>query len=464
MNVVLISPYEIGRQPFSLAHASAYLSRAGFDVTCFDLSLEKLDKKKLQDAGVIGIHLAMHTATRIAAEFLPKLKQIAPLASFCVYGLYAPLNAQLFFEMGVKCVLGGESEPDLCEFATSVRDGNTYFNNTQQPKVSLDKIEFLKPQRNGLPPLEKYTHLLTAQGEKKTVGFVEASRGCKHLCRHCPVVPVYQGKFRVVPVDIVLQDIQQQVLAGAKHISFGDPDFLNGPTHAVRIVNALHDAFPDISYDVTIKIQHINAHSDLLKVFADTGCRFITSAVESLDNRTLEFLSKQHTVKDFYSALERLRSVGIDLAPTFVPFTPWTTTEEYANLLNKLVELDLAANVPPIQLAIRLLIPRGSYLLQLPEIGAVIEEFDNTTLGYPWKHADPAIDDLQNQVQSLVERATDQDDTRWEIFTGIWALTHRTLKKNIPALPTSSKKAPNAQLSEVWYCCAEPTNQQLISI
>ncbi|MFC1664467.1 CUAEP/CCAEP-tail radical SAM (seleno)protein [Pseudomonadota bacterium] len=462
MKIVLISPYEIGRQPFSLAHAAAYLNRDGFDVTCFDLSLEALDKTELKTASVIGIHLAMHTATRIAAELLPKLKEVAPLASFCVYGLYAPLNAQLFFDMGVERVFGGESEPDLVNFSVSVRDG---FNNlnSQAPQVSLDKIEFLKPQRNGLPPLQKYAHLITKQGEKKTVGFVEASRGCKHLCRHCPVVPIYQGKFRIVPMDIVLQDIQQQVAAGAEHISFGDPDFLNGPTHAVRIVEAMHNMFPNISYDMTVKIQHINAHADLFKIFADTGCRFVTSAVESLDNLTLQHLDKQHTVDDFYLGLKRLRSVGIDLAPTFVPFTPWTTAEDYVDLLSKLVELDLVANVPPIQLAIRLLIPRGSYLLQLEEIESLIGEFDHASLGYPWKHSDPAIDELQIQIQSLVERATDRGDDTWEIFSELWALTHRLLKKDLPPLPGSCSKAPNAQLSEVWYCCAEPTSQQLLS-
>src|SRR5688572_32344847 len=44
----------------------------------------------------------------------------------------------------------------------------------------------------------------------------------------------------VVPVEVVLEDIDQQVAAGAAHITFGDPDFFNGPTHARRIVEQLH--------------------------------------------------------------------------------------------------------------------------------------------------------------------------------------------------------------------------------
>ena len=120
------------------------------------------------------------------------------------------------------------------------------------------------PDRNGLPPLSKYATLHVGDGRTKAVGATEASRGCKHLCRHCPVVPIYGGQFRIVPRDVVLADIDAQVAAGAEHITFGDPDFFNGPTHAMRVVEALHAAHPDVTYDVTIKIEHLLQHRDLL--------------------------------------------------------------------------------------------------------------------------------------------------------------------------------------------------------
>ena len=113
----------------------------------------------------------------------------------------------------------------------------------QVRSISLDRLQFLTPLRSGLPPLEEYAHL-RINGTRKRAGYTEASRGCKHLCRHCPVVPVYQGAFRVVQPEVVLEDIRRQVAAGAEHITFGDPDFFNGPTHAMRIVEALHREFP----------------------------------------------------------------------------------------------------------------------------------------------------------------------------------------------------------------------------
>src|ERR1035437_6304177 len=389
--VVLINPYELGRQPFGLAEPSAWLKQAGFNVQCSDLSLQKLDMALLSGAKLVALYVGMHTATRIAVEAIPRIREMAPHAHLCVYGLYAPMNQELLRGLGVKTILGGEFEPGLVSLAQRLRAGDAC--DTQiEPVVNLAKIEFMTPDRSGLPSLHRYAHLILPDGGKKMLGFIDASRGCKHLCRLFAVVPVYQGKFRVVPVEVVMADIMQQVQAGAAHISFGDPDFLNGPTHAVKVVAAMHARFPNLSFDATIKIQHIIGHAELLAQLRAAGCLFITAAVESVDDKVLEYFAKNHTRTDFERALQLCREAGIFLAPTFVPFTPWTTLEGYLDLLSTLLHLRLVEAVPSIQLCIRLLVPEGSYLLQLPGFREMIEAFDTKLLGYPWRHADAGVD------------------------------------------------------------------------
>ena len=93
----------------------------------------------------------------------------------------------------------------------------------------------------------------------------------------------------------------------------------------------------------------------------------MTSAVESLDDRVLAFLEKGHTRQDFLEAVALCRAAGLTLVPTFVAFHPWLTLEGYCDLLDTIAELDLVEHVAPIQLAIRLLIPEGSRLLELEE-------------------------------------------------------------------------------------------------
>ena len=459
--VVLINPYELGRQPFALAEPAACLSREGFRVACLDLSLQKLDPEMLAEAGLVALYVGMHTATRIAIEALPRIHQLAPQAYLCVYGLYAPMNETLLRALGVGAVLGGEFEPALVSLCRRLRTHGARITQTE-PVVSLAKVPFEVPDRSVLPELARYAHLVLPDGSTRVAGFAEGSRGCKHLCRHCPVVPVYQGRFRIVPADVVMADIAQQVSAGATHISFGDPDFLNGPTHGLRLARALHDAFPDVTFDATIKIQHLIDHADLLPELRRCGCLFITSAVEAVDDDILHLLAKNHTSRDFDRAVALTRDAGIALAPTFVAFTPWTTVDGYIALLARLVDLELVESVPPVQLTIRLLVPEGSYLLQLPGFKQQLMPFDPALLGYPWRHADPQVDRLQQDVAAQVTQSAEEDRPRRDVFAAVWHLAHAAARRPAPEL-APNPGAPIPRLSEPWYCCAEPTHAQLQS-
>ena len=459
--IVLISPYELGRQPFGLAEPARWLDDAGFDVRCCDLSIDRLSADALAGARLVAIYLAMHTATRIAFEVLPKVRALAPRAVLCAYGLYAPVNARGLGRLGVDTVIGGEYEPHLLELAERVRAG--------EPRPALGvvndtaKIAFRTPLRAALPSLERYAGLVMPDGTSRALGFAEASRGCKHLCRHCPVVPVYKGRFRIVPVDVVLADVAQQVAAGARHISFGDPDFLNGPTHALRVVRALHDAFPQVTYDVTVKIEHIVRYPGHIERLAETGCLFLISAVESIDDRILERLAKGHTARDFERAVAIARAAGLHLTPTFVPFTPWTTIEGYRALLKRLVELRLVESVPAVQLSIRLLVPAGSHLFEIDGFADLVDAFDDDMLGWPWRHPDPAVDRLQARIQALAEAAADAEEPRRATFERMWRCVHEALGEAPAAIP-DDVGAPAPMHSEPWYCCAEPTASQLAAV
>jgi hypothetical protein len=297
-------------------------------------------------------------------------------------------------------------------------------------------------------------------GSTRTVGSTDATRGCKHLCRHCPIVPVYQGRFYAVPVDVVLDDIRAQVDAGAQHITFGDPDFLNGPTHARRIIERVSEQFPCITYDVTIKIEHLLKHTEILPLLAQSGCLFITSAVESIDDYVLLQLAKGHTRADFVRAVQLCRTAGVMLMPTFVAFTPWTTVDGYFELLQTIDELGLIEQVAPIQLAIRLLVTTGSPLLELADIRTVTSSFDPASLTWPWRHQDPRVDALQEAVMGLV--GANVGASRSKTFEAICAVAAKASdsgeSRHHPSL-TPQPAVP--YMTEAWYCCAEPSLEDL---
>jgi radical SAM superfamily enzyme YgiQ (UPF0313 family) len=457
--VLLLSTYDLGRQPFGLASPAAWLRRAGVDVVPVDLSREKLDLGLVSRARMVAVYLPMHTATRLALPVLDRVRAINPSGVLCAFGLYAPLNAELLRSHGVGHVLGPEFEADLVTLAKEATSDGPASASTARSDghVALPRLPFVQPDRQGLPDPACYATLQLPDGTRRVVGSTEATRGCKHRCRHCPIVPVYHGQFRVVPVDVVLADIRAQVALGVEHITFADPDFLNGPTHAVRIVEALHAEWPALTFDATIKVEHLLRHRNLLPVLARSGCLFVTSAVESVDDEVLRQLRKGHTRADFAEAVRLCREAALTLAPTFVAFTPWTSLEGYRELLDVVEALELVGHVSPVQWAIRLLVTWQSPLLELPDIRAVVSHFDPRTLTHPWRHADPRVDALQEAVMQLVGAGLDRprhetlDAIRTLVDDAIGEVTNAGVPVASPRRPLPSRAAI-PYLNEPWYC------------
>jgi len=452
--VLLLSTYDLGRQPFGLASAAAALKADGRDVVCADLSKERLDPALVGRADAVAFFLPMHTATRLAMPVIDRVHELNPSARLVAYGLYAPLNARWLREHGVAAIVGGEFEEDLVRAVAGEPAS------AQSDAFVVPRVAFRVPDRTGLLPLTEYATLHVGT-DRKTVGYTEASRGCKHRCRHCPIVPVYDGRFRVVPIDIIVADIRAQVAAGATHITFGDPDFFNGIGHATALVERFSREFSGLTYDVTIKIEHLLKHASALPRLRDTGCTFVTSAVEAVDDTVLAALEKGHTRADFEAVATTCREISLTLSPTFVAFTPWTTLTGYCELLQTIDRLELVDHVAPIQLAIRLLVTAESRLLELSAVRDVIGSFSPRSLTYPWTHADPRVDALQAEVESMV--GANQTAPRRDLFDRIWVTAHRAAGTPAPDRLDrgGSERPPIPFLSEPWYCCAEPSTEQL---
>ena len=314
--------------------------------------------------------------------------------------------------------------------------------------------------------LDRYARL-ERDGARHVVGYVEASRGCLHHCLHCPIVPVYEGRFFLVPQEVVLQDIRQQVEAGAAHITFGDPDFLNGPGHSLGIVRAMHAEFPHLTFDFTAKIEHLLKRRTLFPELKSLGCLFVISAVESFSNTVLAHLQKGHTRDDTISVLTELRSAGITLRPSFVAFTPWTTLDDYLDLFEIAETHDLIDAVDPVQYTVRLLIPPGSALLNRRSQPDAVHRFlgplDQAGFQYHWAHPDPRMDLLHQQVSAAVEDAAKTGEEPADTFARLRALAYQAAGKE-PATcctakgPRTGRRSP--RLTEPWFCCAEPTKGQ----
>jgi radical SAM superfamily enzyme YgiQ (UPF0313 family) len=469
-DIVLVSCYEPGYQPIAVASPAAFLRAAGYAPLTIDLAVEELAERgqdRLARARLVAISAPMHTAMSIGLRLARQLRALNPGAHLCFFGMYAVLmrarlqRAEPDGRPLADSVLGVECERELVALAAALENGRegAAVGSPVAPD-RLRRLPFVVPDRGDLPPLDRYARLLVGE-ERRVAGYVEATRGCKYHCRHCPIPPVYGGRFFAVPVEVVLEDARRQVAAGARHVTFGDPDFLNSAKHALAVARGLHAAHPGVTFSFTAKVEHIVAERAIFPEFAALGCAFIVSAVESLSDRILALLDKGHTGADVIRALAIVRGAGISLRPTLVAFTPFTTLPDYLMLCRFIREHDLEQEVDPIQLAIRLLLPPGSLLLARPEIAPHLGGLDEEGLTYRWRHPDPRMDQLAAQVMTLVEESTQAGEAPHATFARIHTLAAHLAGEAAPPLSLKRRRPPPPRLSEPWFCCAEPTTLQL---
>jgi hypothetical protein len=449
VRILLVSTYELGHQPLHLASPAAALSASGHEVSLLDVSVDPFSPEAVRGFDAIAVSVPMHTATRLAQEVVAAVRKVDSKVPIALYGLYAGEGSM----EPVSARFVGEYEPGLVEWATQGAPA-------VGTRIALQPGSFQTPLRDGLPSLDKYGGLEFG-GERRLVGYVEASHGCRHRCRHCPIPAVYDGRYRIVAARAVLDDIDSQVEAGARHITWGDPDFLNGPRHALPLLEEAHRRHPGVTHDLTIKVEHLRDHDDLLARLASAGTLFIVSAFETTDERTLSLLDKGHNATDMSIVVHRARDHGIEIHPSWMPFVPWTVPDDIVGIFRFLADHDLLGSTDPVQMSIRLLIPRGSLMLDLEEISVAVTGYDPEALSYAWRSTDRRSDELQGRFATLAESWADSGGDPVETLLAMWAdaVEFSGGDRNDatrPALVTTGRP----RLTESWFCCAEPTQIQ----
>ena len=464
LNIVGISLYDLGHQPLSLAAAAAIFKKNSCNFTLVDLSISKLDVDEIISADVILLSVPMHTAARMALSILPKLRELNSNAHISAFGLYAIQLEDALSENLLDSAFAGEFEPNLELLLNKYLYQNNEDLNSDfwdKPKVDFSRQKFLVPERNKLPLLSEYAKIQYHNNEKIN-GYIETSRGCAHICSHCPVTAVYKGKFRVIDAKSILTDVDNLVNEGAQHITFGDPDFFNAPKHSLKIASIIKDKNPQLTFDATIKVEHILEYKDLIKTLDDLNFLYIISAFESTSDVVLAHLKKNHNLYDMHHVLDICRDANLFIKPTWIPFTPWMDYSDYVKMINFIVENDLVGLTPRIQYGIKLLIPKYSALFDGESLNAFDMQYSTASLNHEWSHENSDVEKLFTEVSQLIELSTEDTMSQADFFQKLCNLVSTNTNDIIQTCIYFEVSSVGS--TEDWYCCAEPTEQHLVAV
>ncbi|MEX1125591.1 MAG: radical SAM protein [Acidimicrobiia bacterium] len=458
MRLLLVSTYELGHQPIHLAVPAAGLSAAGIEVHTLDLSVGRLDEGFLEGMDAVAFSVPMHTAMRLATDLALRIREARPGMPIAFYGLYAAVGREWTVGKVADLVIAGEYIAELVAWATAIAEGRE---SRRGVVVGLDRSAGVTPDRRSLPSHEGYARL-EWEGESRLAAAVEASHGCRHRCRHCPIPAVYDGRIRVVGLEPVLADIEQLVAAGVQHVTFADPDFMNAPRYSGDILRAAHAAFPGLTFDVTVKVEHILAHRALWPDLADLGLLFVVSAFESVDEQTLQILDKNHTVDDMGGTVQVLREAGIHVRPTWLPFLPWTRPDDLVRLVRFIDLHELWSATDPVQLAIKLLIPEGSLLEEHPAVTPFLLRYEPSALTWSWEFEHATTELLHKHLDVIAAEASDGGTDVVETLAAMREAVGRETGVDLGRM--HGLGPPTPQLTESWFCCAEPTAGQATAV
>ena len=251
----------------------------------------------------------------------------------------------------------------------------------------------------------------------------------------------------------MLADIRAQVAAGAQHITFGDPDFFNGPTHALAHRRGAGARVPG---------RQLRRHDQgrapekprrrCCRGCATRAARSSPAPSSRSTTRCWRKLEKGHTHADFVAVVEHCRSIGLTLSPTFVAFTPWTTLDELRRrCCARSSGSALVPAVSPIQYAIRLLIPQGSRMLELADVRALIERVRSAVAGAHLAASRSARRRAAAGRRAAGRRAAERA-ARGGVRARLGDRARRGRRRRRRRARRSLSRAAVPYLNEPWYC------------
>lgn len=279
---------------------------------------ENITKINLSDnLDLVGINVNVDTSLR-AFEIAKKYRNRGIKVVFG--GIYASANTDLML-LHCDSVVIGEAEEVWEKLLTDLQ------NNNLKPVYKNDKVTDLKnvpvPNWNFINRHKYLYH-----------NIIVTSRGCPFKCNFCYNSSEYvSNPFRNRPISEVLKEIE---MLNTKQIMFIDDNFIGNINWTKEFIKKIKNK--DFHWHAAVSA-NILQHEDLIREFADSGCKSLFIGFESINEKSILSAEKrQNKVENYEKLISILHENGIMVNASMVFGFDDDTKDVFQNTLNWLIK------------------------------------------------------------------------------------------------------------------------------
>jgi magnesium-protoporphyrin IX monomethyl ester (oxidative) cyclase len=259
-------------------------------------------------------------------------------------------------QSGADYVVLGEGEQTLRELVEYCRGTNigrpdgVAWREGAEIKV-LPRVKFIaNPDDIPLPArhlldMERYFAINRPHGPQTTprVANMITSRGCPGTCVFCAIHGIWGKSYRGRSVANVMAEIRELVNKyNVGEIQFEDDNLTFDRGRAAALFRAMSAEFPGLRWGAPNGVAVWALDDELVGLMAESGCHFVTLAVESGNQRVLTEVMRKplHLAKAKHYA-DKLRARGVRVDAMFVIGLPGETQAEIEDTVRYALALEL---------------------------------------------------------------------------------------------------------------------------
>jgi radical SAM superfamily enzyme YgiQ (UPF0313 family) len=304
-----------------------YLAAHGHDVSVYVECMNGVNEDDVRKSDVIGFSLGVGNANRVY-EMVSRLKR-SSRAAFIAGGPHATMVPDEALDHGFDYVVRAEGEETSRELLRTLEtgaavdqvEGISYVGLTghvHNPPRPFMKTFDMIPSYSLLKGFRRQTLIEQLRSGKVYENFVQTTRGCPFPCDFCYENKIGGTGYRKRSIQSIVEDIQYKIeFLGTNVFYITDANFGLDARFTKQLLRAMLDAGINGRFTALMRIE-IARDDELLSLLKASGFEMLCVGIESLDDETLDSVSKKQRFREIEDCITKMRRLGLNVFGLFI--------------------------------------------------------------------------------------------------------------------------------------------------